>query len=90
MILHDVCDVRLDLTDDEFGDPIGVTVEGVPCEMTPIDSIEASRDGSVTTRYTFFTDVDLGALATEHAAPAVFIHYPSGSPNALGFEAGFE
>lgn len=91
MILHDLCDLTLMLGQDQYGDPItSELISGVPCEMTPLNSVPASDSGLLKTRYTFVTDVDLGALTTERAASAVTIYYPSGSATALVFEAGFE
>ena len=91
MILHDVCDLSISLGVDQYNDPLGFEVTpGIPCELTPLNSIPASDYGTLKTRYAFVTDVDLGALAAAHGASIFTINYPSGSAKTLAFEAGFE
>lgn len=52
MILREQCDVDVEKVD-QNGDMISlVTIaEGIPCEISPIDSIEGAMDNTVTSRY---------------------------------------
>ena len=97
MLLHDTCTVEFTevIGDFEPGPARTYTVPGgVPCELTPLDSTAASASGPLQTRYTFFTNVDLVALADAQTAewggydpPTMTITYHG---KTLQPEAGFE
>ncbi len=52
MILREHCDVDVEKVD-QYGDMISLVTqaENVPCDMSPIDSVEQAVDNTVTSRY---------------------------------------
>lgn len=70
MLLHDTCSIKIRETIGKFDSrPVREILYGdQPCEINPLNSVEASDAGPLVTYYRFITNVDVLAMFEEAVA----------------------